>query len=140
MKRRGSLYEQKFFTEALFRNLEVFTPLGDYLPQDCIVMNQAGRTFKIQIKGTKDKTCDRNRAGLGRYMITTSTGTSKKCSIDCTKVDALAAYIEIQDVWYIIPCLELNSAVRISLYPHNPKSKAKHEKFKDGWDYFKQTH
>lgn len=40
MKRKGSLYEQIFFTEALRQGLEVFVPLGDYLPQDCIVMNQ----------------------------------------------------------------------------------------------------
>jgi hypothetical protein len=139
MKRRGSLYEQKFFTEALFRNLEIFTPLGDYLPQDCMVMNQAGKVFKIQIKGTKDKAKDPHNLGLGRYMISTSTGTSKKCSIDCTKVDALVAYIETEDIWYVIPCLELNSNVKICIYPHNPKSRGKYEKYKDNWDYFKQT-
>ena len=68
MKRRGSLYEQTFFTEALARNLEVFTPLGDYLPQDCLVMNQAGKIFKVQIKGTKDKVFDKANKGQGRYM------------------------------------------------------------------------
>ena len=94
MKRKGSLYEQTFFTEALARNLEVFTPLGDYLPQDCLVMNQAGKIFKVQIKGTKDKQFDKANKGLGRYMITTSTGRIKKETLDCTKVDILAAYIE----------------------------------------------
>lgn len=140
MKRTGSLYEQKFFTEALSRNLEVFTPLGDYLPQDCIVMNQAGKLFRMQIKGTKDKVYDKSNKGLGRYMITTATGRTNKCTIDCTKVDALAAYVEACDIWYIIPCLDIDSAVRISLYAHNPNSKAKHEKHKDNWEYFKQTH
>ena len=137
MKRRGSLYEQTFFTEALSRNLEVFTPLGDYLPQDCLVMNQAGKIFKVQIKGTKDKVIDKANKGLGRYMITTSTGRSKKESLDCTKVDILAAYIEAIPTWYIIPCLEINQAVRISLYAHNPSSKAKHEKYREAWDLFK---
>jgi len=140
MKRRGNLYEQKFFTEALSRNLEVFTPLGDYLPQDCIIMNQAGKIFRIQIKGTKNKTIDKANGGMGRYMITTATGSSKKFTLDCTKIDALAAYVESQDVWYIIPCLDIDSAIRIAVYPHNPDSQAKHEKHKDNWDYFKQTH
>ena len=140
MKRRGNLYEQKFFTEALSRNLEVFTPLGDYLPQDCIIMNQAGRIFKVQIKGTKDKAKDKTHAGLGRYMITTASGSSKKMSIDCTKVDTVVVYVETIPTWYIIPCLDIDSAVRISVYPHNPKSKAKHEKHKENWDYFKQTY
>ena len=137
MKRRGSLYEQTFFTEALARNLEVFTPLGDYLPQDCLVMNQAGKIFKVQIKGTKDKVIDKANGGLGRYMITTATGTAKKMTLDCTKVDILAAYVESIPTWYIIPCLEINQAIRISLYAHNPKSKAKHEKYREAWDLFK---
>ena len=137
MKRRGNLYEQVFFTEALSRNLEVFTPLGDYLPQDCLVMNQAGKIFKVQIKGTKDIQFDRANGGMGRYMITTSTGSCKKETIDCTKVDILAAYIESIPTWYLIPCLEINQCVRISLYAHNPKSKAKHEQFREAWDIFK---
>jgi len=137
MKRRGNLYEQIFFTEALARNLEVFTPLGDYLPQDCLVMNQAGKIFKVQIKGTKDKVIDKANGGLGRYMITTATGTAKKMTLDCTKVDILAAYVESIPTWYIIPCLEINQAIRISLYAHNPKSKAKHEKYREAWDLFK---
>lgn len=137
MKRRGSLYEQTFFTEALARNLEVFTPLGDYLPQDCLVMNQAGKIFKVQIKGTRDKVIDKANKGLGRYMVTTASGTSKKMTIDCTKVDILAAYVEAIPTWYIIPCLEINQALRISLYAHNPSSKAKHEKYREAWDLFK---
>ena len=139
MKRKGSLYEQTFFTEALSRNLEVFPPLGDYLPQDCLVMNQAGKVFKVQIKGTKDKVFDKANKGLGRYMITTSTGRIKKETLDCTKVDVLAAYIESIPTWYIIPCLEINQCIRISLYAHNPLSKAKHEKFREAWDIFKSA-
>ena len=137
MKRRGSLYEQTFFAEALARNLEVFTPLGDYLPQDCLVMNQAGKIFKVQIKGTRDKVIDKANGGLGRYMITTATGTTKKETLDCTKVDILAAYVETIPTWYIIPCLEINQNIRISLYAHNPNSRAKHEKYREAWDLFK---
>ena len=62
MKRKGNIYEQIFFTEALSHNLEIFTPLGDYLPQDCLVMNQAGKVFKVQIKGTEDKVADNHGA------------------------------------------------------------------------------
>ena len=137
MKRRGSPLRTNILHGSTIRNLEVFTPLGDYLPQDCLVMNQAGKIFKVQIKGTKDKVIDKANGGLGRYMITTSTGRSKKETLDCTKVDILAAYIESIPTWYIIPCLEINQCVRISLYAHNPLSKAKHEKFREAWDLFK---
>ena len=100
-------------------------------------MNQAGKVFKVQIKGTKDKVFDKANGGLGRYMISTATGSNKKRTLDCTKIDVLAAYIEAIPTWYIIPCLEINQCVRISLYAHNPQSKAKHEKFREMWDYFK---
>lgn len=136
MKRKGNIYEQIFFTEALERNLEVFIPLGDYLPQDCLVMNQAGRSYKVQIKGTADKVHDKSRGGLGRYMITTASGSTAKQTIDPTKVDVLAAYIEKLPTWYLIPSLAIDSAIRISLYPHNPDSKAKHEKFREDWGVF----
>jgi len=137
MKRKGSLYEQKFFSEALEHGLEVFVPLGDYLPQDCLVMNSAGKIFKVQIKGTETKSKDKNRTGLGRYMITTSSGSTGKETIDCTKVDVLVAYVEEMNTFYNIPCIELDGAKRIGLYPHNPISKAKHEEYKDNWKIFK---
>ena len=139
MKRKGNLYEQKFFSEALEHVLEVFVPLGDYLPQDCLVMNTAGKIFKIQIKGTESKSKDKARGGLGRYMVTTSSGSTGKESIDCTKVDILVAYVEDENIFYNIPCIELDGAKRIGLYPHNPDSKAKHEKFKDNWKIFRVT-
>jgi len=138
MKSKGTLYEQTFFAEALSRNLHVFSPIGDYLPVDCLIMNDAGKVFKVQIKGTENKTQDPQRTGLGRYMITTATGATKKQSIDPSKVDVLAAYVQKVKAWYIIPILSIDSALRISLYPHNPKSKAKHERFLEDWDYFKR--
>ena len=70
-------------------------------------------------------------------MITTATGTTKKETLDCTKVDILAAYVETIPTWYIIPCLEINQNIRISLYAHNPHSRAKHEKYREAWDLFK---
>jgi hypothetical protein len=139
MKRKGSIYEQKFFSKALEHGLEVFVPLGDYLPQDCLVMNSAGKIFKVQIKGTEAKSKDKARGGLGRYMVTTSRGSGAKDSIDCTKVDILVAYIECKNIFYNIPCIELDGAKRISVYPHNPESRAKHEKFKDNWKIFRVT-
>ena len=138
MKNKGTLYEQIFFHEALAHNYEVFTPLGDYLPQDCLVMNQAGKVYKVQIKGTADKVADKSRGGMGRYMITTTAGASHKESIDPSKVDVLAAYVAALPPWYLIPILSIDSAIRISLYPHNPTSKAKHEKYREFWDCFKQ--
>ena len=139
MKRDGSLYEQIFFAEALKHGLEVFPPLGDYLPIDCLVMNSAGRVFKVQIKGTGKVTiCPKNK-GSGRYKITASCGSLKKQPLDCTKVDVLAAFIEDLELWYLIPCMSLDNALTLGLYPNIPDSKGKHEKFRENWDLFKIT-
>jgi hypothetical protein len=135
MKRKGNLYEQQFFIEALKNDLEVFIPLGDYLPQDCIVMNQAGRPFKVQIKGTGGLMKE-NRGGLGRYMVTAATGSAEKDPIDCTKVDVVAAYVEPRNCWYLIPSLQL-TGIRLTLCPHNPNSRGKYEKFIENWEVFK---
>ena len=139
MRRDGSLYEQIFFAEALKHGLEVFPPLGDYLPIDCLVMNSAGRVFKVQIKGTGKVTiCPKNK-GSGRYKITASCGSLKKQPLDCTKVDVLAAFIEDLELWYLIPCMSLDNALTLGLYPNIPDSKGKHEKFREKWDLFKTT-
>ena len=100
-------------------------------------MNSAGRTFRVQIKGTSSLVYDQRGKGMGRYMITSATGRKIKETIDCTKVDTLAAYVEPLNKWYIIPCMDLDNAIRISLYPHNTKSKAKYEGFQDNWNAFK---
>ena len=139
MKRTVIVYGQKFVSEALRHVRESFVPFGDYLPPDGLVMNTAGKIVKVQSKGTEGKSKDGNRGGLGRYMLTTAMGSTGKETIDCTKVDVLVADVEEQDALYNIPCMELDGAKRISVYPHNPDSKAKHEKFKDNWKIFKVT-
>lgn len=137
MKRKGSLYEQKYFATALEAGLEVFTPLGDYLPQDCMVMNSAGRIFKVQIKGTQGKSKDPRRKGTGRYQVTTSSGCGSKFTIDCANVDIVVAYIDELNIFYHIPCIEIGGVKRISLYPHITNSRAKLERFKNNWDCYK---
>jgi len=131
-KRLGYIYEQDFFAKALRHGLEVFVPLGDYLPQDCIVVNAAGKKFNVQIKGT-----EMAREPVKRYKFTCTTGRVSKKPLDCTKVDVLAALCDDIGVWYLIPCLAIDSAVTIGVYPHIANSKAKHEKFKENWEIFK---
>ncbi len=131
-KRKGYIYEQTFFTEALQRGLEVFTPLGDYLPQDCIVVNAAGKKFNVQIKGTEKSNEDKNR-----YKFSVTTGRAVKQPLDCTKVDVVAIFCADIDTWYLIPCMAIDGALTVAVYPHNPKSKAKHEKYRENWQIFK---
>lgn len=131
-KRLGIISEQIFSVQAMQRGLDVFSPYGEYLPIDCVVMNRAGTAFKTQVKATESMVISN---GAKRYGITAGGGSDKK-PLDCTKVDILACYVRPEDQWYIIPCLSLEDKIKIWLYPHNPNSKGQYEKYKDSWDIF----
>ena len=136
-KRKGYIYEQIFFTEALKNGLEVFCPLGDHLPVDCIVVNSAGRKFNVQIKGSEKSSVSERKNGCARYKFSTTTGRVVKYPLDCTKVDVVAIFCADIDAWYLIPCLAIDGALTVAVYPHNPDSKAKHEKYREAWEIFK---
>lgn len=138
-KRKGYIYEQTFFTKALKNGLEVFIPLGDHLPVDCIVVNSAGKNFNVQIKGTEKSSISDRKNGCKRYKFSTTTGRVVKHPLDCTKVDIVAIFCADIDTWYLIPCMALDGALTVAVYPHNLDSKAKHEKFREKWDLFKTT-
>jgi hypothetical protein len=137
-KTAGTVYEYKFFAKILEMGYDLFIPAGDNLPIDCIIQNGAGKLYKVQIKGTacESRECNRN-ANSKRYKVLAATGQSSKMSIDCTKVDILAAYVEPVDTWYIIPCLEIG-AKSVWFYPHIENSKSMTERYKEQWDLFKK--
>ena len=137
-KALGTVYEYKFFAKILELGYDLFLPAGDNLPIDCIVQNGAGKLYKVQVKGTASENREGgHRTGKKRYKVLAATGQSSKMSIDCTKVDILAAYVEPVDTWYIIPCLEI-SAKSVWFYPHIENSKAMTERYKEQWDLFKK--
>jgi len=136
-KTAGTVYEFKFFSKILELGYDLFMPAGDNLPLDCIVQNGAGKLYKVQIKGTASENREGGRTGKKRYKVLAATGQSSKMSIDCTKVDILAAYVEPVDTWYIIPCLEIR-AKSVWFYPHIENSKSMTERYKEQWDLFKK--
>ena len=133
-KRRGSFYEYKFFAEAMKKDLDVFVPAGDHLPVDCLVTNEKGTIFKVQVKGTCSK-CLNNRV-TPRYKVTAATGSKTKVPIDCKKVDILAVYIEPHDIFYIIPCNVLGQRTSPWFYPETENSKGQFELYKEDWTLF----
>lgn len=130
-KREGTLWEQLFVHCAMKHGFEVFVPPGDYLPQDVVLMNDAGKMYKVQVKGTS--ALPREPRNRDRYRVTAR---SNDHAIDCTKVDVIACYVEPVNVWYLVPCLEVRGKTGLWFYPHNPKSKARLEKFREKWDVF----
>jgi len=135
-KRKGYLYEQKFFSEALEHGLEVFVPLGDYLPQDCLVMNTAGKIFKVQVKGTESKSKDKARGGLGRYMVTTSSGTAAKETIDCTKGRCLGGICRRRKRFLQYPMHGIRRGKTDRAIPPQPRLQSKARKIQGSLGHF----
>ena len=136
-KRDGFRYEMEFFTRAIREELDVFIPAGDYLPQDCIVQNQEGKMFKVQIKGTRTHVKEKFKK-IPRYRITCASGSGGKNPIDCEHVDILAGYILPLDLFYIIPCDKL-TGVATWLYPNDPNTASPLEVYRENWDIFKNA-
>ena len=65
-----------------------------------------------------------------RYQVCTGTGASKTIS---DAYDLLAVRISLHDAWYLIPKKAIGTRASVHVYPHNPKSNAKYEKYRDGF-------
>ena len=128
-KKDGFRYEMNFFNEAIKRGLDVFIPAGDYLPQDCIIQNSEGKIYKVQEKGTNTSVQDKK---IPRYRLSTGKGSRGKTIIDC---DIIAGYVAPLDLLYLIPCEEI-LGVSTWLYPDDPKTKSRLEKFRENWSVF----
>ena len=134
-KKDGFRYEMNFFNEALKRGLDVFIPAGDYLPQDCIIQNSEGKIYKVQVKGTNTSVQEKQVKKIPRYRLSTGKGRKGKSVIDCNDCDILVGYVAPLDIMYLIPCGEI-LGVSTWLYPDDPKTKSRLEKFRENWSVF----
>ena len=130
LKRRGSQYEAAFATQALKRGLDILEPYGDYMPYDVMVQNGDGRILRVQVKGTGNQI--KNKPG---YKVIAATGNSTKTPITPDEVDVLAAYVEPEDTWYVIPVVKLKGNVSVYLNP-NTKRNGRYEVWKEAWNVF----
>ena len=130
LKRRGSQYEAAFATQALKRGLDILEPYGDYMPYDLMVQNGDGRILRVQVKGTGNQI--KNKPG---YKVIAATGNATKTPINPDEVDVLAAYVEPEDTWYVIPVVKLKGNVSVYLNP-NTKRNGRYEVWKEAWNVF----
>ena len=130
LKRRGSQYEAAFATQALKRGLDILEPYGDYMPYDLMVQNGDGRILRVQVKGTGNQI--KNKPG---YKVIAASGNATKTPINPDEVDVLAAYVEPEDTWYVIPVVKLKGNVSVYLNP-NTKRNGRYEVWKEAWNVF----
>ena len=138
-KADGTLYEQIFIAKSMSMGLHPHPTIGDYLPHDVIILNDAGRSFRVQVKGTGAPRKGHTKESCIRYEVTIGTGRNKQ-PMDCTKVDVIAALVKPLDTWYLIPCVSIpGNRQSIKFYPHTPGgSKSHSEQFKENWSVFHQ--
>tara|TARA_R110000751_G_scaffold175607_1_gene281705 strand:- start:5 stop:427 length:423 start_codon:yes stop_codon:yes gene_type:complete len=129
-KRRGSQYEAAFVAQALKRGLDILEPYGDYMPYDVMVQNADGRIQRVQVKGTSVKIKDKPG-----YKIVAAHGSAIKTPINPDEVDVLAAYVEPEDVWYVIPIRKLGGGISVYLNP-NTKLNGRYDVWKEAWNVF----
>ena len=130
LKRRGSQYEAAFATQALKRGLDILEPYGDYMPYDVMVQNADGRIQRVQVKGTGARI-----KGKPGYKIIAASGNTGKTPLNPEEVDVLAAYVELEDTWYLIPIKKLKGNVSVYLNP-NTKRNGRYEVWKEAWNVF----
>ena len=130
MKRRGSQYEAAFIAQALKRGLDILESYGDYMPYDIVVHNTDGRFIRVQVKGTNSQ-IDK-RPG---YKIFAACGNANRVALSPAKVDVLAAYVEPEDMWYLIPVVKLKGNISVYLNP-NTKVNGRYEVWKEAWNVF----
>lgn len=129
-KKDGASHEARFTALALARGFDVMSPVGDYLPYDRIVLNSAGESFRVQVKGTAHR-----QKGKQSYKIVAATGSETKKRISADDADVLAAYVVPADAWYLIPVGKINS-VGVYLSPLDESSVGKYEPWRDAWNVF----
>jgi len=119
-KRRGEWAEMCFMMRASELGMEVSKPWGESAHYDFIV-EKARRTARVQVKST---ICRRN--------------SGYACKVgDCNGAyegdpfDFIAAYLILEDIWYIIPARMMRGQSSVGLYPRLKWSK--YERFREAW-------
>lgn len=128
-KSRGEIAEIRFFLKMSELGYTVSIPLGDTAQYDTIV-DTGTRRLRVQIKSTRIKETTYRHS---RFRITAGHGRINT-PYSISECDILAMYIEPENIWYIAPIEDIQSA-SIGLYPHNNKSRGKYEVYKERWDF-----
>ena len=122
-KERGEWVEALFIAAALRHGFKVLKPWGDSLPYDRIV--------RVQVKSTS---C---RVGTGYFCQFKPNYFSDPYTL--AQLDFFAAYVIMQDTWYLIPARVLlgGDALKqgLMLFPMQPlkKNRYSYEHYREAW-------
>ena len=119
-KERGEWAESVFIARASEHGLPVSKPWGDSNSLDCVV-GRLGKFVAVQVKCTVAKL----ESGKGYICSACSSHKAYKAGA----FDFLAAYVVLEDVWYIVPAKLIRGLKSISLCTEG--GEAKHEEYRE---------
>ena len=126
----------RFRERAMTYGLHVYDPVGDYLPVDVIVQNNAGTLFRVQVRGTEGVKADSHRGRAARISLRCGSG-KKKAYLNSSSFDIFAAHVADHDTWYLVPSsLIAGTRDSMKIYPQVTDSRGQWEKFRDRWSVF----
>jgi hypothetical protein len=127
-KRRGEWAESVFIARAGEHGLPVSKPWGDSNSYDCVV-GRPGKFVAVQVKCTVAKL----ESGKGYICSVCSSHKVYRAGA----FDFLAAYVVLEDVWYIIPAREIRGLKSISLCTES--GEAKYEQYREAWHLLREA-
>jgi len=127
-KLRGEWAESVFMVRAGEQGLPVSKPWGDSNSFDCVV-GRPGKFVGVQVKCTIAKL----ESGEGYICSTCSSHKAYRAGA----FDFLAAYVVLEDAWYIIPAKLIRGLKSISLCTQGKE--AKYEGYREGWHLLREA-
>jgi hypothetical protein len=126
-KLRGEWTELLFMAAAYEYDLPVCKPWGDARSFD-VVVGRPGRFLAVQVKSTICELC-------GGYACTLRGCRSQKYTPG--SFDFLAAYVILEDAWYIVPAELIAGKERISLASESER--AHYEAYREAWHLLRRS-
>lgn len=122
-KRRGEWAEICFLKRAAEFGLEVSKPWGDTASYDFIV-EKAQHTSRVQVKSTIHRRKTAYVCKIRNY--------GNRCYAG-NPFDFVAAYLILEDMWYIIPARYIVGKTSIEFFPGRRRSK--YDSFREAWHF-----
>ncbi len=127
-KKRGEWAESVFLARAGEEGLAASKPWGDSRSYDCVV-GRPGKFVAVQVKCTIAKL----ESGAG-YICSVC---SSHKPYPPGSFDFVAAYVILEDAWYIIPEKEIRGLKSISLCTVG--AEAKYEQYREAWGLLRKA-
>jgi len=111
-KRAGEISQAAFLLKAEMLGFDLALPWGDNQKFDFVVWRRDGRAFRVQVKGTGRL----HRRGYEVKPVRSARG-GKKERYTKKDIDVIAAHVQPEDAWYLIPIEKVGRAKSLRLYP-----------------------